>query len=160
MFALWEYLLLKKYHWFNDTRIFIPVSEAANPPDDIRLIFIVQIVIVLKWIDYRLYGFSKLSAMYLSTNVRKTTMSCLLIILWLCVCAVFYLIHFLYLVVAYTSHYRSGLLILFVFFYFIYLILSYMISVIFWLILSRFSIFVILLEKKTISFLKLNMSVL
>ena len=43
LFALWEYILLRKYKWFEDG-IFIAVDEAVDPPADIRLIFIVQMV--------------------------------------------------------------------------------------------------------------------
>lgn len=45
LFAFWEYLLLRKYNWFEGERLFFSVSEEEITPDSIKLLFISQIVL-------------------------------------------------------------------------------------------------------------------
>ena len=44
IFSLWEYLLLRKYNWFEGERLFYTVSEKEIVPDSIKFLFISQIV--------------------------------------------------------------------------------------------------------------------
>ena len=45
LFAFWEYLLLRKFNWFEGERLFFSVSEEEITPDSIKLLFISQIVL-------------------------------------------------------------------------------------------------------------------
>ena len=46
LFAFWEYLLLRKYNWFEGERLFFSVSEEEIAPDSIKFLFITQIVLL------------------------------------------------------------------------------------------------------------------
>lgn len=81
MFSLWEFILLRKYNWFEDVSVFIPVDTVANTPDDIRLLFIVQMVRIDLRLNNRRFGFSRLSVMFSLTKERRITMNCSLIML-------------------------------------------------------------------------------
>lgn len=45
LFAFWEYLLLRKFNWFEGERLFFSVSEEEITPDSIKFLFISQIVL-------------------------------------------------------------------------------------------------------------------
>lgn len=47
IFAFWEYLLLRKFNWFEGERLFFSVSEEEIVPDSIKFLFITQIVMPL-----------------------------------------------------------------------------------------------------------------
>lgn len=81
MFSLWEFILLRKYNWFEDVSVFIPVDTVANTPDDIRLLFIVQMVRIDLRLNNRRFGFSRLSVMFSLIKERRITMNCSLIML-------------------------------------------------------------------------------
>lgn len=46
IFSFWEYLLLRKYNWFEGERLFFSVSEEEITPDSIKYLFISQIVLL------------------------------------------------------------------------------------------------------------------
>lgn len=81
MFSLWEFILLRKYNWFEDVSVFIPVDTVVNTPDDIRLLFIVQMVRIDLRLNNRRFGFSRLSVMFSLTKERRITMNCSFIML-------------------------------------------------------------------------------
>lgn len=47
LFAFWEYLLLRKFNWFEGERLFFSVSEEEIAPDSIKFLFISQIALWL-----------------------------------------------------------------------------------------------------------------
>lgn len=81
MFSLWEFILLRRYNWFEDVTVFIPVDAVVDTPNDIRLLFIVQMVPIDSYFNNRRYGFSRPSVMCSLIKERRITMNCSLIML-------------------------------------------------------------------------------
>ena len=46
IFSLWEYLLLRKFNWFEGERLFYRIDEEEIVPDSIKFLFISQIVVL------------------------------------------------------------------------------------------------------------------
>ena len=65
VFSLWEYILLRKFNWFEGERLFYRTDEEEIVPDSIKFLFISQIVVLSLRIHHRHFGFSRRIAMYL-----------------------------------------------------------------------------------------------